>query len=255
MYTIQTEKFSGPIAKLLELIEEKKLEVTSFSLAKVTADFLDFLKTLENVSPQILADFASVASKLILIKSRELLPELKLSDEEEAQIGDLEKQLQFYKEIRNAGQLIYSAWKKSLENSSSFYGRELFSGRQPLFYPPSNIDTESLFKAFKKIIEIVAKSELPQDSLKFTAISLEERIKDLVSKLQNTSKSTFSNLKNSKEKSELVVLFLAVLHLVRDRIINVRQGGMFEEIEILKIPNHKSQIPNKSKSTISKTVF
>src|SRR3989344_6054192 len=93
-FQVQTEKFSGPLSKLLELIEEKQLEITTINLAEVTADFLGYLGTLQVVSPQVLAVFAMVASRLILIKSKALLPELKLNDEEEAQIKDFSKQLQ-----------------------------------------------------------------------------------------------------------------------------------------------------------------
>ena len=74
-FELKHEKFSGPIEALLDLIERKKLEVTEFSLAEVTADFLDYLQKLgaresATVSPRIIADFVVIASKLLLIKSK-----------------------------------------------------------------------------------------------------------------------------------------------------------------------------------------
>ena len=82
-YELKTEQFSGPIEKLWELIEEKKLEITELNLAEVTADFLNYLKTIEKVEPKLLADFVVIASRLLLIKSKALLPNLELTVEEE----------------------------------------------------------------------------------------------------------------------------------------------------------------------------
>jgi len=227
-FQVQTEKFSGPLSKLLELIEEKQLEITTINLAEVTADFLGYLGTLQVVSPQVLADFAMVASRLILIKSKALLPELKLNDEEEAQIKDFSKQLQLYKEIRNMGQLLEA-------KSFHLYSRPLFLGRQPVFYPPKNIDSRLLFLTFKKIVESVSKSKFEVQPLSFKTISLEEKIQCLINLINKSPMTTLSSLKNSKEKGELVVLFLAVLHLIRDRLVDVRQKGVFEEIEVNKL--------------------
>ena len=89
MYQLNIQQFFGPIEKLLELIEEKKMEITDLNLAEVTADFLNYLKTLVNVDSRVLADFVVVASRLLLIKSKALLPSLELTEEEEQDISDL----------------------------------------------------------------------------------------------------------------------------------------------------------------------
>ena len=83
-YELTLEAYQGPLDKLLELVEAKKMEVTEISLAEVTADFLDYLKKLEaeNVSQTLLADFLVIASKLIFIKSKILLPSLFAGEEE-----------------------------------------------------------------------------------------------------------------------------------------------------------------------------
>ena len=71
-YEVKLDKFSGPLEKLLELIEEKQLEITLVNLAQVTGDFLEYLKNLDEDSkhPSILADFVVIASRLLLIKSK-----------------------------------------------------------------------------------------------------------------------------------------------------------------------------------------
>ena len=87
-YEVKQDKFSGPLEKLLELIEAKELEITLINLAQVTGDFLEYLKALDEKSkhPSVLADFIVVASRLLLIKSKAILPSLALTEEEETDI-------------------------------------------------------------------------------------------------------------------------------------------------------------------------
>jgi segregation and condensation protein A len=126
-YELKLEQYSGPLEKLLELIEERKLEVTEISLGQVTEDFLRHLNDLKaktgalqegdpvehsvRAHLRLLVDFIIVASRLILIKSKSLLPGLELSGEEEADIKDLERRLFIYKELKPAMRLIASLWK------------------------------------------------------------------------------------------------------------------------------------------------
>ena len=97
-YELSLEYYKGPLDKLLELVEEKKLEITQISLAEVTADFLNYLKTLDEsrANHSLIADFLVVASKLVLIKSKMLLPSLPLDEEEESDIRNLEERLKLF---------------------------------------------------------------------------------------------------------------------------------------------------------------
>ena len=115
------EKFSGPLDILLSLIEEKKMAINEISLSQVTDQFLDYLKNLENNTERetfesmeyqrILADFLVIASRLILIKSRSLLPNLVLSEEEESDIKELEERLRIYQQIKTWGREL-GKWTK-----------------------------------------------------------------------------------------------------------------------------------------------
>ena len=96
IYEIKTAEFQGPMDKLLELIEEKQLPITKVNIAEVTADFLEYIKKIGSVHPKILAVFIAVASRLILIKSHNLLPNIEISEEEEGEITDLELSLKHF---------------------------------------------------------------------------------------------------------------------------------------------------------------
>jgi len=82
-YEVRLEKFNGPLDRLLELIEARQLEITQINLAEVTGDFLKYIESLgSEAGVDVFADFLVVAGKLILIKSKALLPNLDLTEEE-----------------------------------------------------------------------------------------------------------------------------------------------------------------------------
>ena len=110
-YELKFDYYEGPLDKLLNLVEEKKLEITAVNLAEVTADFIKYVETLEAEGARgTIADFLIVASKLILIKSKVLLPGLELSEEEESDVRSLEFRLKLYKELKLAQARIKSGW-------------------------------------------------------------------------------------------------------------------------------------------------
>src|SRR5664280_991792 len=99
-YQIKTEQFEGPMDLLLQMTEEQKLDITRVSLAKTAYQYLQYIANTQNITLEHLADFLSVASRLILIKSKALLPMLEFTEEEEEEIKDLEYQLAQYKKFK-----------------------------------------------------------------------------------------------------------------------------------------------------------
>lgn len=105
MFNIKTEQFSGPLDLLLRLIEERNLQITDISLSNVTNEYLEYIKQAES-STNELADFLVIASTLILIKSKAILPTLELSSEETEEILDLKERLILYKIFKQKTQNI-----------------------------------------------------------------------------------------------------------------------------------------------------
>src|ERR1700679_2439475 len=159
-YQLKLDNFSGPLEKLLELIEAQKMDVGEVSMAKVTDDFLKYLETLKSsnlltaaaeeagldvfrLDLRVLADFISVASRLIFLKSKYLLPGLVLTDAEEADIKDLEDRLKLYQELRPALRYLNELWAERHTSYSRPYflgqGKGLAPG-QSVFYPGRNLD-------------------------------------------------------------------------------------------------------------------
>lgn len=225
------EYYKGPLDKLLELVEGKKLEITQISLAEVTADFLNYLKKLEENQPNrsLISDFLVVASRLVLIKSKVLLPSLPLDEEEESDIRGLEERLKLYAELKHAQKLIKGEWN----NLPQMAGREFLMGVGPSFYPPPGVTKKELARALFKVVGELEKVFKPVLTIKTEVVNLETKIEEVLKRLTENP-TGFRELHGRRSRSELVVLFLAILHLIKDQLVHVEQSGHFDEIKITK---------------------
>ncbi len=237
MYELKTEKFTGPLEKLLELIEAKQLTINEISLAEVTDDFLKHLQTLSEADMRLVADFIAVASRLILLKSKSLLPDLTLTGEEEADIKDLEKRLRIYQELKPVLKTLDVLWKKAGREFSRPYFLEQgisLGGGAKVFYPGNGLEIDVLFGALHKIFESFVSLELETKSIKEKIVTLEEEIAEIVERLTRGGDSTFKNLVSAKSRSEIVIIFLAILHLAHERLVALEQSERFSDIIIKK---------------------
>lgn len=232
-YRFKSEKFDGPLELLLALIEEEKLKITEVSLARVADQYLEYIKNNENIQLENLADFLSVASRLILIKSRALLPTLELTQDEEAEIKDLKKQLAEYKKFKEFSIVL----GKIALRRRICYSREGFSGVKSIFFPPEDINAFDLKKYFQLILSEIPVIEKLGEEIVSEVITLEEKINELQSVLRRRMEATFADIASqAKDKIEVIISFLAMLEMVKQRIIEVEQGELFKEIK-LKVKN------------------
>ena len=228
-YQVSQERFQGPLDLLLDLIEREKLPVNEISLATVTDEYVAHVKSMEIVDQEALAEFLVVAAQLMLIKSRSLLPHLALSGEEEESIDDLERRLAEYKRIKELAKEL-----RTIENAGlHIFSREAYLGMPAVFYPPPKITggrlaevCEGGFKAipqFQKLIE----EKLQR------VVSLEEKIRDIQSRLTLRLNHIFSELvEDSREKVEVIVSFLAILELAKQKLVRLDQDDPFGAIRV-----------------------
>lgn len=234
MYQVRLKQFSGPLDKLLELIEERNLDIAEISLAEVTADFLNFVKKLnEEADPKTLADFLVVAARLVLIKSKILLPGLELTKEEETEIKDLEGRLKLYKEFKRAGQYVNELWLNNRESFSRPFLMNL--GEQSFFYPSPNLKMKDMVNSIKNLVSSL-RALLPEtiQVAKRVIITIESKIQELLKRFKETAEHSFKKISTGKSKKEIIVIFLAILHLLKDKIIKAEQKGQFSDIILKK---------------------
>lgn len=231
MYNVKLEQFEGPLDLLLELINKEKMNITEISLGQITDQYLDYLEKKEDINLVNLSDFLTVAAKLILIKSKALLPLLDLSSEEEEEILDLEKQLEEYKKFK----LIALEVEKIFNSKKQSLSRDNFLEVEPFFSPPEGVGAEDLMIIYQDILGQIPVLEKLEEERIERVISLKERIDSLKEMLGKKVEITFSEIvKKGGDKIEIIVSFLAVLEMVKRRIVIVEQGEMFYEIKLKK---------------------
>ena len=127
MLQTKLRQFEGPLDLLLSLIEQRQLNITEIALAEVTEQFLQHIKQLERIDPTVLADYLSIAAKLLVIKSKAILPTLEIQEEEDDAGFDLESRLLLYKQFKEVAQHL-----KHLDNrrKQSFHPRNIILERQ-----------------------------------------------------------------------------------------------------------------------------
>lgn len=228
-YHFKLEKFEGPLDLLLELIEKEELKIAELSLAKIADQYLEYIKNNENIHLENLADFLSVAAKLILIKSRALLPILKFTDEEEGEIKDLARQLEEYRKFKEAAQKL----GRIASLGRLAYSREGYAGVASFFYPPENLNIFDLKKHFQAVLQEIPIIEKLEEEFVREVMTLEQKINDLQGMLRKKVETCFSEVAScAKDKIEIIVSFLAMLEMVKQKLIHVEQEELFKEIKM-----------------------
>lgn len=229
-YQIKLEQFEGPLDLLLRLIEDEKMDITQISIAKVADQFIEYINSSEDLSSGEMADFLVVASKLLLIKSKILLPSLKIDDDEET--ADLERQLKIYKEYYDASRVIKEMLKKENFMFARLKPIQVFT---PKFSPPKKLRIKDLGLVFEKVLKRLEPIvNLPKEAIKKT-ISIREKIKYITDLILKKVSFNFRQLIKNGDRTELIVSFLAVLELVKQRTVDVEQGeGLFTDITVRK---------------------
>lgn len=232
-YKIKTPAFEGPFGLLLHLVEKRKFFINDVSLASVTEDYLNYVNSLENKDPVQMSSFIVVASTLLLIKSKSLLPNLKLTDEEEGSIRDLEDRLALYD--------LYS--KLSLHVKEKFGKEIVFAPLERkidtvVFLPDDRITKYNMMILAKELLEKLPKKDvLPKVEVR-KVISIEEMINRLTDRIQNAMTTSFREFSKhdkvytKEQKVHVIISFLAMLELARQGILNLVQENHFEDIMI-----------------------
>ena len=227
-FKIKTEVFEGPLDLLLSLIEKRKLLINDISLAKVADDFIAHLQNREQFPIKDASDFLVIASTLLLIKSKSLLPTLNLTEEEKTDMHDLELKLKIYKKIKDLSLHIKSNFGKQIiffPNARKF---------EPVFSPDTSMTKENIAKAIFEVIKNLPKFEKKPQVKVVKAISLEEMITSLTERVKSHLKMSFKEFSGmgKAEKVNVIVSFLAMLELVKEGIIEASQENKFDDIKM-----------------------
>lgn len=230
-YNVKTDVFEGPLDALLSMIEKRKLSISDISLAKVADDYVAYVRSQSDFPLSDSASFILVASTLVLIKSKALLPTLSLSEEEERSIDDLEARLTLHQE-----------YKQKAEDLRKLFGKHILFSPIPkkqttvVFAPDRKTNVPSLREVMMRVLEQMPKPKAVVHTTIRSVISLEEAIVSLTERIGRHLKLNFKEFagigSGKQEKVAVVVHFLAMLELVKQGIIQVKQDRPFQDIEM-----------------------
>ncbi len=221
------EEFAGPLQVLLDLIEQEEMDITEVSLAKVADDYLKHINE-SQVPAEELADFLVIASRLLYIKSRAILPDLTIEEEED---GNLAEQLRMYKRFVEASKKIEELYGQR----QIMYKRERPIKKIQEFAPPGKMNVGLLETAMRGLIKKLEPFLALQKASLRRVASVQERISNIHTAIMDRARFNFSEIAGSGSKIDVVVSFLALLELVKQKIVNVSQSNLFDEINIKRV--------------------
>ncbi len=234
-FTLKLDRFEGPYTKLLELIESRKLSITEIALVDIADDYIAYIKTLDQKNIIDISQFIVVASTLMLMKAKSLLPGVVYTEEEEKQVHDLEYKLELYALLSTGGDSIKKIYGKNI-----LYSRPHLQPKDLNVFVPDERVNPSLLQS---IISLTLMSFITPQALVKVAVEQALRIENVIEKLlervknvQSVSLQSMAENVGTREdqKKVLIVNFIALLELLRIGSLHAEQhvdGGDITIIE------------------------
>jgi segregation and condensation protein A len=229
-YTIHTDVYEGPLDLLLDLITKAELEITRLALAKVTDQYLIHLERMPEKSAVEVSGFLIVAAKLIQIKSEALLPRPPVREEgEEDPAETLARQLRIYREIKNAAN-----WLQKMEEKGQHSYIRLA--------PPPVIDEQLDLKgtSIDDLVEMLKTLyRYEEEAAPLTSVvtiprrTIKNKIRELINHLRKTDRLSYRYLLHKDaDRIDAIVLFLAILEMIKQNYAFAEQESLFSDINI-----------------------
>jgi segregation and condensation protein A len=231
-YQVHLPMFEGPLDLLLHLIEREEMDITKVALAQVTDQYLAYLSVLKEVEVEFLTDFLVVAAKLLFIKSQALLPKPppSLVDEEEEDVGDqLARQLRAYKQFKMAAQTLRQQETDGLRSFIRLAPPPRLEPRLSL----GEVTLDDLVAAVRQVLAVRPADPAVDEVVSPVTVTISEQMALIRDELTRHRQISFQRLlRQVTTRVEVIVTFLAVLELIKQYVIEVRQDTLFGEIVI-----------------------
>ena len=232
-YKINTHDFEGPLDLLLFFIQRDKLNIYDIPISEITNEFLDYISALNKINIEVGAEFIYMASLLMKIKSKMLLP---IDDSDKEIVDprhDLVLQLIEYKKFKNISNYlskVHDKYNKTYRtkvieeyNDSIITNNDILIGELNLY---------DIIKHYSYLIENLSESKKYQ--IEYENFSISEQISVIQNQFGNKDKITFSSIiKQAKSKAYLVCTFIAILEMIKSNEIVIKQKNSFSEIYII----------------------
>jgi segregation and condensation protein A len=233
---IKLQSFEGPLDLLVHLIRKHKVDVYDIPIALITRQYLDYLGLMQELNLDVASEFLVMAATLIHIKSRMLLPRPETAAGDMEEVEDprdvLVRRLLEHERFKAAAELLHeretlrgAQWTRPDARVEALAGDE--------YEPELEVDLFSLLSAFKLVLERAR--ERPPVPLPPEEISIEVRIEQLLERLSETDACGFEELfEDVGSRPQMIVTFLALLEMIRLKLVRVFQSAQLGAIRIYK---------------------
>ena len=233
-YPIRLRNFEGPLDLLLHLIKQHEVDIYDIPIALITAQYLEYIELMQEMDLDVAGEFLVMAATLIHIKSRLLLPRPapEQEDPEEDPREALVRRLLEHQKFKAAAELLHeretvrsAQWSRPDERVAGIAGEE--------YEPELEVDLFSLMTAFRNVLDRL--KQRPRVPIPEEQIPIEVRIEQLLARLSETDACGFEDLfADVSHRAGLVVTFLALLEMIRLKLVRVFQSGAFGPIRVYK---------------------
>lgn len=229
-YEVKLEIFEGPLDLLLKLIKEQEVDIYDIPIARITRQYLEYLDLMQELNLDVAGEFLVMAATLMNIKSRMLLPPPYEEGDGDAEVEDpraeLVRRLQEYQKYKDAA--------RGLQERESIF-INVYSRETPVDYEESEEDVYlevslfDLLSAFKKVLKTA--QERGGQVIEVDHLTVKDRISRILEILKEGTATAFTDLfKDASGRMEIIVTFLALLELIRLKMVRVRQGAESDSI-------------------------
>jgi segregation and condensation protein A len=233
---VHLANFEGPLDLLLHLIRRHEVNIYDIPIALITRQYLDYIDLMQEMNLDVAGEFLVMAATLIHIKSKMLLPRPEtaagVEGEEEDPRDVLVRRLLEHEKFKAAAELLHereqlraAQWQRPDERVAKIAGDE--------FEPELEVDLFSLLSAFQAVVQ--RSKARPKVLLPAEQIPVEVRIEQLLARLSETEACGFEDLfADVDDRAGLIVTFLALLEMIRLKLVRVFQSGSFGPIRVYK---------------------
>lgn len=237
-YKVQIQQFEGPLDLLLHLINKACIDIEDIFVSEVTGQYLSYVSSMSELSMDSASEFLEMAALLVYIKSRMILPfgDGDEEEEEEDPEAELIMRLKAYKMFKEACELLKEYEARGLRVYYKLPEEVAFPGEK---IEVEEISLQSLTDAYAEIMgripdgqaERIEEVEIQQETY-----TIKERTRFILKRLGELNGATFFSLfTDARSRTEVAVTFVALLELIHQSMVSIKQSGSYEDIYITKI--------------------
>src|SRR5687768_7012800 len=233
-YPVRLQNFEGPLDLLLHLIKKHEVDIYDIPIALITSQYIEYIDLMQELNLDVAGEFLVMAATLIHIKSRTLLPrpDPAQEDPEEDPREALMRRLLEHQKFKAAAELLHERETlRSAQWTRPDGPIAEIAGEAP--EPEIEVDLFSLISAFRAVVERT--KARPKMYLPSEQMAIEDRIEQLLSRLSETDACGFADLfADMQSRSGMIVTFLAVLEMIRLKMVRVFQAGVVGPLRVCK---------------------